>query len=80
MGKLHLMLEPLIPPRPAGTDESLADFATRRLGREAFERLVQPLVSGIYPQTREVSVHRHCRRWFRWNVSTAASTKRCEPA
>lgn len=48
MGKLRLMLEPLIPPRPAGTDESLAEFATRRLGREAFERLVQPLVSGIY--------------------------------
>jgi protoporphyrinogen/coproporphyrinogen III oxidase len=29
-------------------DESLASFARRRLGREAYERLVQPLVSGIY--------------------------------
>ncbi|MEX2139652.1 MAG: protoporphyrinogen oxidase [Pirellulales bacterium] len=29
-------------------DESLASFARRRLGREAFERLVQPLVGGIY--------------------------------
>jgi oxygen-dependent protoporphyrinogen oxidase len=29
-------------------DESVASFARRRLGREAFERLVQPLVGGIY--------------------------------
>jgi oxygen-dependent protoporphyrinogen oxidase len=29
-------------------DESVASFARRRLGRETFERLVQPLVSGIY--------------------------------
>ena len=29
-------------------DESLASFARRRLGREAFERLVQPLAAGIY--------------------------------
>jgi oxygen-dependent protoporphyrinogen oxidase len=29
-------------------DESVASFARRRLGREAFERLVQPLVAGIY--------------------------------
>src|SRR5690606_14664251 len=26
----------------------LAEFATRRVGREAYERLVQPLVAGIY--------------------------------
>jgi oxygen-dependent protoporphyrinogen oxidase len=49
-GKLRLIVEPLIPRRSAqdGADESVASFATRRLGREAFERLVQPLVSGIY--------------------------------
>jgi oxygen-dependent protoporphyrinogen oxidase len=29
-------------------DESVASFARRRLGREAYERLVQPLVGGIY--------------------------------
>jgi oxygen-dependent protoporphyrinogen oxidase len=33
---------------PLLADESLASFARRRLGREAFERLVQPLVGGIY--------------------------------
>jgi oxygen-dependent protoporphyrinogen oxidase len=47
-GRLRLCLEPLVPERPRVTDESLAEFARRRLGREAFERLVQPLVSGIY--------------------------------
>lgn len=47
-GKLRLALESLVPRRQEGTDESLASFARRRFGREAFERLVQPLVGGIY--------------------------------
>jgi oxygen-dependent protoporphyrinogen oxidase len=34
--------------RPSLPDESVASFARRRLGREVFERLVQPLVAGIY--------------------------------
>jgi oxygen-dependent protoporphyrinogen oxidase len=34
--------------RPPFGDESVASFARRRLGREVFERLVQPLVAGIY--------------------------------
>ncbi|GBE02253.1 protoporphyrinogen oxidase [bacterium BMS3Abin08] len=34
---------------PKGTnDESLAVFATRRLGREAYEKLIDPMASGIY--------------------------------
>jgi len=55
-GKLRLLAEPLVrrrKPSPTGRgqaegDESVAAFARRRLGREAFERLVQPLVAGIY--------------------------------
>jgi oxygen-dependent protoporphyrinogen oxidase len=48
-GKLRLLLEPLVPRRASeADDESLASFARRRLGREAFERIVQPLVGGIY--------------------------------
>jgi len=35
-------------PQSPAFDESVASFATRRLGREAFERLVQPLMAGIY--------------------------------
>ncbi|MBX3433808.1 MAG: protoporphyrinogen oxidase [Pirellulales bacterium] len=51
-GKLRLLAEPLVcvpaTVRQPGYDESVARFATRRLGREAFERLVQPLLAGIY--------------------------------
>lgn len=52
-GKVRLLLEPLVPVRRsaagAGTDdESLESFAVRRLGREVFERLVQPLAAGIW--------------------------------
>jgi len=47
-GKLRLMLEPFIPRRKSADDESFASFARRRLGREAYERLAQPLISGIY--------------------------------
>lgn len=47
-GKLRIALEPTVPRAPEGADESLARFATRRFGREAFERLIQPLVGGIY--------------------------------
>src|SRR6516162_7871533 len=47
-GKLRLARERWIKQRVEGSDESVASFARRRLGREAFERLVQPLVGGIY--------------------------------
>src|SRR4029079_19813007 len=54
-GKLRLLVEPLIPRGPLAisqhdpaADESVAEFARRRLGREVFERFVQPLVAGIY--------------------------------
>lgn len=47
-GKLRMALEFLVPRRKAQSDESLADFVRRRLGREALERIAQPLVAGIY--------------------------------
>ncbi len=47
-GKLRMLWEWFVPARRDGQDESLASFVTRRLGREAFDRLVQPLVGGIY--------------------------------
>lgn len=47
-GKLRMALEPLIPPRRAAGDESLADFVRRRLGVEALERIAQPMIAGIY--------------------------------
>lgn len=47
-GKLRMLAEYFVPARRDGADECLADFVCRRFGREAFERLVQPLVGGIY--------------------------------
>lgn len=52
-GKLRVLAEWFIPRADGGEDESLASFARRRLGREAFERLVQPLVAGIYTADAE---------------------------
>ena len=48
-----MLMEPLVPQRSQGVDESLADFVRRRLGREALDRLVQPLVGGIYTSDPE---------------------------
>jgi oxygen-dependent protoporphyrinogen oxidase len=47
-GKLRMGLDLALPRRADGSEESLAEFVTRRLGREALERLVQPLVANIY--------------------------------
>ena len=41
-------LEYLLPPRPPNGDESLAAFVRRRLGREALEKIAEPLLAGIY--------------------------------
>jgi oxygen-dependent protoporphyrinogen oxidase len=47
-GKLRMACEPFIGRRQDGVDESLAEFARRRLGREALEVLIGPMVSGIF--------------------------------
>ncbi|MBL9125154.1 MAG: protoporphyrinogen oxidase [Planctomycetaceae bacterium] len=47
-GKLRLACEYFVPRRRQEGDESFANFARRRIGREAYERIAQPLVSGIY--------------------------------
>ena len=47
-GKLRMALDLVLPRRIPEDDESLADFVTRRLGREALERMAQPMVGGIY--------------------------------
>jgi oxygen-dependent protoporphyrinogen oxidase len=47
-GKLRMALDLVVPRRTASDDESLAQFVTRRLGREALERMAQPMVGGIY--------------------------------
>ena len=43
-GKLRMAYEYFVPAKRDDDEESLAQFATRRLGRQVYERLVQPLV------------------------------------
>ncbi|MFN8492935.1 MAG: protoporphyrinogen oxidase [Caldilineaceae bacterium] len=47
-GKARLAQEPDLPPAPGNDDESVAQFVSRRLGREVYENVVEPLMSGIY--------------------------------
>jgi protoporphyrinogen/coproporphyrinogen III oxidase len=48
LGKLRMALDLIIPAKRDGEDETLADFVTRRLGREALDKIAEPLMSGIY--------------------------------
>ncbi len=47
-GKLRMLAEPFIPVRRDSIDESLAAFVRRRLGNEALEKLIGPVLGGIY--------------------------------
>lgn len=52
-GKARMAWEYFIPPRKETGDETLASFVRRRFGSEALDRLVQPLVGGIYTSDPE---------------------------
>lgn len=57
-GKLRMALEPFVPPRTDASDESIASFVERRLGREALERLAEPLLAGIHSgEPERLSMH-----------------------
>lgn len=47
-GKARVAQEPHLPPAVDPGDESIAAFMSRRMGREVYEELVEPLMSGIY--------------------------------
>ena len=46
--KLRVMLEPLLPRGKKGVEETVADFVRRRLGQRFVDRMVGPMVAGIY--------------------------------
>lgn len=55
--KLRFLGEPWVPPAPPEADESLEQFASRRLGPQAAARLLDPMVSGVYAgDVRQISV------------------------
>lgn len=47
-GKLRMWMEQFVKPPGNVEDESLESFVVRRFGREALDRLIQPLIGGIY--------------------------------
>jgi len=53
LGKFRAAMEYFIPARKDPSDESMASFVRRRLGREVFDRLVEPLVSAVYAADME---------------------------
>jgi oxygen-dependent protoporphyrinogen oxidase len=47
-GKIRMGFDLVIPRGKLGDDESVGSFIRRRLGKEALERLAEPLLGGIY--------------------------------
>ena len=47
-GKARMGMDFVQPAKAINGDESLGAFVSRRLGREAYENLIEPLMSGIY--------------------------------
>lgn len=54
-GKMRMAFDLILPKRDlnGAADESLAEFVRRRLGREALERVAQPMIGGIYTANPE---------------------------
>ncbi|XZE44982.1 protoporphyrinogen oxidase [Pirellulaceae bacterium SH467] len=52
-GKLRVLSEYFIRPKAGDQDESVESFAVRRLGRECFDRLVEPIIGGIFTARAE---------------------------
>jgi oxygen-dependent protoporphyrinogen oxidase len=69
-GRLRLLCERFVPVRDRSlTDESLEQFAVRRLGREAFEQLVQPLAAGIWTaDPARLSMAAACPEFFAMEI------------
>jgi oxygen-dependent protoporphyrinogen oxidase len=64
-GKLRLLLEPFAPGPPADVDETIYEFARRRIGAEAAEMLVDAAVAGISAgDSRALSV------WSQFRIAT----------
>ncbi|HEX6939549.1 MAG TPA: protoporphyrinogen oxidase [Longimicrobiales bacterium] len=64
-GKLRILLEPFT--AGARPDESVADFLTRKFGREAYEAMLGPLYGGLYASDPADML-------MRWTLSRALET------
>jgi oxygen-dependent protoporphyrinogen oxidase len=59
-GKIRLAMEPFIPQYKGDADETLAAFGRRRLGEEALNKLIAPMVSGIFAGDPETMSLKSC--------------------
>ena len=48
LGRVRVRLEPLMPRRAGGEDESVRSFIQRRLGARAYREIYEPLLGGIF--------------------------------
>ena len=87
-GKLRMACELFLPRGHLDGDESLGSFVRRRFGREALERVAQPLVGGIYasdpeqlslgatmPRFREMERTRRSVSWAMWSEQRRRARK-----
>jgi len=58
-GRIRILYE-ILAPKGKQDEESLANFAKRRLGVEAYEKLIDPMASGIYAGDPEKMSLRSC--------------------
>lgn len=47
-GKIRMAFDLLIPKKTTDEDETLGSFVTRRLGKEALDKIAEPLIGGIH--------------------------------
>lgn len=59
-GRARLLCEPLVKPRRDGGPETIWDFARRRIGQDAADTLVSPMVSGVFGGDAKQLSLEHC--------------------
>jgi oxygen-dependent protoporphyrinogen oxidase len=47
-GKMRVAMEIFTKPKPEGEEETIAEFARRHMGQEAVNKLIAPMVSGVF--------------------------------
>lgn len=80
LGKARLVLDWFLPSRRGDADESVGALISRRLGRQAYERLIEPLMSGIYAGDGDrlslLSTFPYLREWEQRHGSLARGALR----
>jgi oxygen-dependent protoporphyrinogen oxidase len=54
LGKIRMGMDLFIPKKKGNDDESLASFVRRRMGKEALEKMAEPMLAGIYASDPEL--------------------------